>query len=325
MEAVMPRGARLDAPGTLHHVMIRGIEKGRIVKDDDDRRHFVSRMGSLAKETGTAVYAWALMTNHAHILLRSGRTGMPSFMRRLLTGYASAYNRRHKRYGHVFQNRYKSIVCEEDPYFQRLVCYIHLNPLRTGLVHSLEELDSYPWCGHGVVMYVLGNDWQDREYVLEFFGKTEGRARKAYREFVTEQSRQARQPELTGGGLIRSMGGWSVVKGLRRQGDRELGDERILGSSEFVQEMLNQAQGTVKYQMTSRNSMKTIEQELKVVCKESNRTVEQLQSGSRRQPLPKLRKKLAYRFVGEYGLSLAETARQLGVSTSAIAKMLKRE
>ncbi|MBN2108631.1 MAG: transposase, partial [Deltaproteobacteria bacterium] len=157
----MPRGARLDAPGTLHHVMIRGIEKGRIVKNDDDRRDFVSRMGSLAKETGTAVYAWALMSNHAHLLLRSGRTGMPVFMRRLLTGYASAYNRRQKRYGHVFQNRYKSIVCEEDPYFQRLVCYIHLNPLRAGLVHTLKELDSYPWCGHAVVMKRLKNDWQD--------------------------------------------------------------------------------------------------------------------------------------------------------------------
>jgi len=321
----MPRGARLDTPGTLHHIMIRGIEKGRIVQNDDDRRDFVSRMGRLAKETGTAVYAWALMTNHAHILLRSGPKGMPGFMRRLLTGYASAYNRLHQRCGHVFQNRYKSIVCEEDPYFQRLVCYIHLNPFRAGLVPSLEELDSYPWCGHGVIMKKLENDWQDREYVLQLFCETEGRARKAYRDFVTEQSRQARQPELTGGGLIRSMGGWSVVKGLRGQGQPELGDERILGGSKFVQEMLNQAQGSLKYQMPSRDSMKTVEQELKVFCKEANCTAEQLQSGSRRQPLPKLRRKLANRFVGEYGLSLAEAARHLGVSTSAVAQMLKRE
>jgi REP element-mobilizing transposase RayT len=321
----MPRGARLDAPGTLHHVMIRGIEKGLIVKDDEDRKHFVSRMGSLAKETGTAVYAWALMSNHAHILLRSGRTGMPGFMRRLLTGYASAYNRRHKRYGHVFQNRYKSIVCEEDPYFQKLVCYIHLNPLRAGLVHTLEELDSYPWCGHSVVMNRLGNDWQDREYVLEYFGKTEGRARKAYYAFVAEQSRQARQPELTGGGLIRSMGGWSVVKGQRKQGEWELGDERILGSGAFVQQMLYQAQGAVKYQINSRDSIKTVKQELTAACKEAGIAVGLLQSGSRRQPLPKVRKKLAEGFVEEHGLTLAETARQLGVSTSAIAKMLKRE
>ena len=112
----MPRGARLDAPGTLHHVIVRGIERRNIVDDDKDREDFVSRQGKLSEETGTAIYAWALMPNHAHILLRSGTAGLPNFMRRLLAGYAVSYNRRHKRYGHLFQNRYKSIICEEDPY-----------------------------------------------------------------------------------------------------------------------------------------------------------------------------------------------------------------
>ena len=321
----MPRGARLDAPGTLHHVMIRGIEKGSIVKDDEDRAGFVSRLGTLSKKTGTTVYAWAVMSNHAHILLRSGNSGVAGFMRRLLTGYASAYNRRHKRYGHVFQNRYKSIVCEEDTYFLRLVCYIHLNPLRVGLVHSLEELDSYAWCGHSVIMNMVKNDWQDRETVLQYFGTTEGRSRKAYRQQVLQQSRQGRQSELTGGGMIRSMGGWSAVRAQRKQGQLELGDERILGSSEFVQEMLNQAQGIVKYQIKSVGMGQKVKQALKRVCKDEGIAEELLQSGSRRQPLPKLRKKLAGIFVTEYGVSLAETARQLGVSTSAVARMLERE
>jgi REP element-mobilizing transposase RayT len=305
--------------------MIRGIEKGRIVKDDEDRARFVSRMGTLAKQTGTAIYAWALLSNHAHILLRSGQSGMAVLMRRLLTGYAVAYNRRHKRYGHVFQNRYKSIVCEEDPYFQRLVCYIHLNPLRSGLVHSLEELDSYPWCGHGVVMKQSCNDWQDQEYVLEYFGKTEGRARKAYRQCLQEQSRKERQPELTGGGLIRSMGGWSVVKGKRKQGEWEQGDERILGSSVFVQEVLKHTEESVKHQIGFRETGKRVEKELEKVCRESGVTVELLQTGSRIQPLPKLRKKIAGKFVKEYGMTLAETARQLGVSTSAVARIIQRD
>jgi len=88
----MPRQARLDAAGTLHHVIIRGIERRRIVDDDHDRRQFVSRLGKVAIETGTAVYAWALMTNHAHILLSSGPAGLAKFMRRFLTGYAVSYN-----------------------------------------------------------------------------------------------------------------------------------------------------------------------------------------------------------------------------------------
>ena len=104
----MPRRARLDAPGTLHHVMVRGIEQQKIVTDNSDRDNFVGRMGDIAVETGTAIFAWALMNNHAHILLKSGQSGLPTFMRRLLTGYAVSYNRQHGRYGHLFQNRYKS-------------------------------------------------------------------------------------------------------------------------------------------------------------------------------------------------------------------------
>lgn len=138
----MPRQARLDAAGTLHHVIIRGIEKRHIVKDDEDRRAFVLRLGSLASETGTAIYAWALLTNHAHILLSSGPAGLAKFMRRFLTGYAVNYNLRHHRHGHLFQNRYKSIVCNGERYFTELVRYIHLNPLRVGLVADLKELDT---------------------------------------------------------------------------------------------------------------------------------------------------------------------------------------
>ena len=130
----MPRQARLDSPGTLHHVMIRGIEKKRIVLDEQDRRDFVRRLGLLAVETKTAVYAWALMSNHAHLLVCSGAMGLAKFMRRLLTGYAVSYNLRHRRHGHLFQNRYKSMVCDGDSYFTELVRYIHLNPLRVGLV-----------------------------------------------------------------------------------------------------------------------------------------------------------------------------------------------
>ncbi len=99
----MPRRAMLDAPGSLHHVIVRGIEKRRIVDDVADRKSFVDRLGKLAAATETGIYAWALMTNHAHILLRSSGIGLSGFMRLLLTGYAIYYNRRHRRWGHLFQ------------------------------------------------------------------------------------------------------------------------------------------------------------------------------------------------------------------------------
>ncbi len=128
----MPRQARLDAPGTLHHVRIRGIGRSSIFEDDQDRHDFVSRLGILVRETGTRIVAWALMRNHVHLLVFSGPPGISKFMRRLLTGYALRYNRRHRRNGHLFQNRYKSVVCEEWAYLLEGVRYIHLNPLRAG-------------------------------------------------------------------------------------------------------------------------------------------------------------------------------------------------
>jgi putative transposase len=101
----MPRHARLDAPDTLHHVMVRGLERRVIFRDDTDREDFITRLASLAGAGALTIYAWALLPNHAHILVRTGPRSLARSMRSLLTGYARAFNRRHKRAGHLFQNR----------------------------------------------------------------------------------------------------------------------------------------------------------------------------------------------------------------------------
>jgi REP element-mobilizing transposase RayT len=320
----MPRGPRLDAPGTLHHVIVRGIKRRKIVDNDTDREDFATRMGSIALDTGTSIYAWALMTNHAHILLRSSSDGLPTFMRRFLSGYAIMYNRRHRRYGRLFQNRYKSTVCEEDPYFKELVRYIHLNPLRAGMVETLAKLDRYKWSGHGVIMNRCKNEWQDRRYVLKWFGRKEKDAKKSYKEFIKKGIALGKRPDLTGGGLIRSMGGWSVVKAMRNSGIKKESDERILGSGEFVSEVIQHAEEKVKYQLPAMELQKSIKEEIGIQCKNEKIPVAMLQSGSRRPPLPKLRRAIALKLVNEYGLSLAETARRLGISTSGVAKILRR-
>ena len=127
--AIMPRQPRLDAPDTLHHVMVRGLERRVIFRDDADRADFVTRLGALAERGALTVYAWALLPNHAHLLVRTGSRPLARSMRSLLTGYAGAFNRRHHRAGHLFQNRYKSIVVEEEPYLLELVRYLHLNQI----------------------------------------------------------------------------------------------------------------------------------------------------------------------------------------------------
>lgn len=103
----MPRQSRLDIPGLLQHVIVRGIERTDIFLDDEDRSRFIARFGKLLVETGTDCFAWALIPNHYHLLLRCNRLELSRFTRRLLTGYAVTFNRRHARSGHLFQNRYK--------------------------------------------------------------------------------------------------------------------------------------------------------------------------------------------------------------------------
>ena len=94
MHATMPRTARLDTPGLLHHIMIRGIERRKIFNDDKDRENIIERLSILLPETRTQCYAWSFLSNHAHFLFRSGPHGIAGLMRRLLTGYAVSYNKR---------------------------------------------------------------------------------------------------------------------------------------------------------------------------------------------------------------------------------------
>ena len=219
----MPRQARLDAPGVLHHVMVRGLERRVIFRDDSDRADFVARLATLAEAGALTVYAWALLPNHAHLLVRTGTRPLARSMRSLLTGYAGAFNRRHHRMGHFFQNRYKSIVVEEDPYLLELVRYLHLNPVRATVLADLRTLDRYPWTGHSALLGTVPRAWQDTATILAQFGATRRRAVAAHRTFVAEGLPQGRRPELQGGGLLRSLGGWQAVAALRRGREAYLG------------------------------------------------------------------------------------------------------
>ncbi len=238
----MPRTARLDAPGVLHHVMIRGIERRKIFRNDKDREDFIERLEVLCPDTQTICYGWTFMSNHAHFLFRTGRTPLSRLMRRLLTGYVIGFNRRHKRCGQLFQNRYKSIICQEDAYLQELVRYIHLNPVRARIIKTLDELETYRYCGHSCLMGKTKRNWQDTDYVLSYFGKRKTQARKEYESFVKKGFTQGRRKELTGGGLIRSLGGWTEARESLKGCDHVMSDERILGDSDFVDSVISQSE-----------------------------------------------------------------------------------
>ncbi len=236
---VMPRQARIDAPGAFHHIIIRGIERRRVFREDADRTNFLDRLRKILLASTTDCYGWALMPNHVHLLLRTGLVSLSTVMRRLLTGYAVSFNRKYHRHGKLLQNRYKSILCQEDKYLKELVRYIHLNPFRAQLVGDMNSLDRYPWSGHSVLMGKRKNDWQDTDYVLGYFHKKKMPARREYHSYVKKGIGHGKRPDLVGGGLIRSLGGWHEVKELRKFDMRLKGDERVLGDSDFVEKVLD--------------------------------------------------------------------------------------
>jgi len=319
----MPRKARLDAPGTLHHVMVRGIEGTKIFRDDRDRKAFLDRVSQLVASSQTRILAWALMPNHVHLLLFSGPQGISQFMRRLLTGYALYYNRRHQRGGHLFQDRYKSIVCEEDPYLLELVRYIHLNPLRGMMVRSLKELDRYRWSGHGVLIGVHKNDWQEKEYVLKQFHQKKTNAVRAYSRFVAEGQGQGRRPELTGDGLVRRLGGWSRVLTLRGDTERAGQDGRVLGGGDFVSRILKEADERLRRQVSVGERNHIINQMIEEMCDQEGIDEQELRQGGQRRRVSEVRGRIAYRLSCEWGVSMAEIARNVGISTSGIANAIR--
>jgi REP element-mobilizing transposase RayT len=304
--------------------MVRGINKSDIFKDAQDKTLFLDRLGQNVIGGKCAVYAWVLMDNHVHVLFKSGQQGISAVMRKLLTWYAQYFNRRHVRTGHLFENRYKSILCDEDNYLLALVRYIHLNPVRAKIVTTLRELDSYPWSGHSALMGNARHDWMDTGCILSQFGARKKAARNAYHRFVGEGMAMGKTPEFGGGGLIRSRGGWSQVVSARRRGQKEEFDERILGSGDFVNTILKEAEEKTRRQLKVRRTDKTITDIIEEECKKGRTSGNELRGGSRRRKVSAVRARIAKRGVDELGLSMAEIARHVGVTTSSIAKAVAR-
>ena len=346
--------------------MARGIERRKIFRDDKDRASFLERLAVILEETQTQCYAWALIPNHFHLLLRIGQTPLSTVMRRLMTGYAVTFNIRHRRSGHLFQNRYKSVVCEEDPYLLELIRYIHLNPLRAKLVEDLKVLDKYPWTGHSAILGRRKNPLiptlekkvpsankrigfsqfhletekarmnpenpvdpvrtislaeKTIEDVLKHFGKTLKEARRRYRQFVKKGIDQGKRPEFQGGGLVRSAGGEKAGLLGRRKGEREKGDARILGSGDFVANVMKDANEvldqTAKFDIS-------LDELISRVCAKFEIRVKDLVSKSRKRYLSQARGVVCYLAVDELGYSGDDVARSLRISGRGVSDCRER-
>jgi REP element-mobilizing transposase RayT len=188
-EVNMPQMARLESPGALAHIMARGIDGCNIFRAVADREEFLTRFSVLIKDVGYKCLAWCLMDNHYHLFLRCSENPMSRLMRPLNSAYARWYNKKYERKGYLFQDRFKSVLCQDMDYAKQLIRYIHLNPVRAQKVPSLAALKGWPWCGHAFLIGdkgALGKGFQDRTEALRRFSTSENKAIRSYLAYLEE-------------------------------------------------------------------------------------------------------------------------------------------
>jgi hypothetical protein len=245
-------------------------------------------------------------------------------MRRLLTGYALFFNCRHRRSGRLFKNRYKSILCQEQTYLLELVRYIHLNPLRAGIVPDLNALDKYPFSGHSHLVGKKPNQWQEANKVLALFATHKAAAGKKYRKFIEAGALDGRRPELTGGGLIRSSGGWGVFKTMRKMKQHLKGDERILGDSNFVESVLQRAQEELEQSYRLIANGYTLDTIIDRVADIFALTPKSIISSSKEPTKVRARSVAAYWAVKHLKMKGTEVGRRLSLTQSAVSRAVRR-
>ncbi len=229
---------RPDWEDALHHIMVRGIDGKGIFLEGSDKSDLIKRFEELVPEMDINVYAWAIMPNHFHLLARTGNEPLFRFMHRLLTGYAVSYNHRNDRKGYVFQGRFKSILVQEEMYFLNLMKYIHLNPLKAGLVTNYHELQEYRWCGHGSIIGVRKYLWHNRLYALSKFGPSIYDSISRYIKYVSEEISNKTMDELNLGTYILGKQGICDLA-QENNGDNRRGCCRVLGNKEFAVSTMN--------------------------------------------------------------------------------------
>lgn len=207
----MARKPRVHFHSALYHVIARGNQRQAIFLDEKDFRTYLSYLSEYKNKHSFHLYAYALMKNHAHLLMAVEETPLSKVMQILQFRYTRYFNKRYRKVGHLFQGRYKAILCDKDAYLLELVRYIHLNPVRAGVV---EDPEKYLWTGHLSYMGRGKVDLLDKDLVLSQFGKSKYQARRRYRQFVLDGLPLGHQKKYY-----------------------EVKDQRYLGEEEFIDQI----------------------------------------------------------------------------------------
>lgn len=224
----------------------------------------------------------------------------------------------------LFQNRYKSILCQEDSYLLELTRYVHLNPLRAKLVSDIKELNNHPYSGHSVLTGRVTAEWQNTNYILGLFGDKVSVARRRYLEFVKKGIAAGKRQDLTGGGLVRSVGGWPALKSLRKSSAFQKGDERILGDGEFVEKVLFQAGEAFERKYRLKAKGVDVGRIAERVTDIMGMAPEAVWASGKQPKIVQARSLLCYWATSELGISQAWLSRKLGLSQPAVSLSVSR-
>jgi REP element-mobilizing transposase RayT len=174
----MARRPRVFAPGLLYHVIVRGNQRRQTFRSDEDYKAYLDRLEKYRTKFRVRVYAYCLMPNHVHLLVETGSAPLAKFMQGLQQSYTQYFNHRYRKVGHLFQGRYKAIICEKEKYLLALIRYIHLNPVRARLAKRPEQ---YPHSGHGGYLMNGTPKVVETGPILSMLG-----GKRAYEKFVLE-------------------------------------------------------------------------------------------------------------------------------------------
>jgi REP-associated tyrosine transposase len=177
----MARKPRIEFEGAFYHVITRGNQRQKIFRDKEDFGKYLELLSRYKDLYKYRLYAYVLMNNHVHLLVETGQTPLSKILQGINQSYTGRFNRKYGTVGHLFQGRYKAILCDRDSYLLSLVKYIHLNPVRARLVKTPEE---YQWSSHRTYIKPSGKSIVDEDQVLRLFSEDKGMARKLYGEYV---------------------------------------------------------------------------------------------------------------------------------------------
>jgi putative transposase len=309
----MPRKARINQPGLSHHIMMRTFNDLKLFLEDEDRKYFLMCLSNRIKETGFFCYAWVLMDTHVHLLIKTTEQPLWKLMKPLNCDYAHYYNKRYNRRGPLFSDRFKSIATQDQYYLERIIRYIHLNPIRAGICRTITQLDRYPWSGHRRLMIDERGGFQETAQVLRRFGKKRDESRRKYREFV-EAGMSAKDDD-------------DIFSMLRTNNagkrDRNTAGYWVIGDSEFQKSIIEKdrenrltiarfrREGITLHDVLKKAAEKTGVDEAMVLCR------------STRTPQAAARMILCF-FARELGFPTIETGNFLGIQQAAVSHAARK-